>query len=146
MKGWICCGKQGVQTAQATDAELRTAVVRCAGHALSLELLASILRCNQSLSLHSLFNNPLYAQLWTGDIARKLLDYIYEQQLDDVQRQLLRAFSVYREPVPLEAAQVLLEATTSQTGVLDALNVLLSQHLLQDSGKECYQLHAIVAQ
>ncbi len=103
MKGWICCGKQGVQTAQATDAELRTAVVRCAGHALSLELLASILRRNQSLSLHSLFNNPLYAQLWTGDIA-------------------------------------------SQTGVLDALNVLLSQHLLQDSGKECYQLHAIVAQ
>ncbi len=121
MKGWICCGKQGVQTAQATDAELRTAVVRCAGHALSLELLASILRRNQSLSLHSLFNNPLYAQLWTGDIARKLLDYIYEQQLDDVQRQLL-------------------------PGVLDALNVLLSQHLLQDSGKECYQLHAIVAQ
>src|SRR6266571_2620724 len=138
--------KQGVQTAQATEAELRIAVARCAGHALSLELLASILRRNQSLSLHSLFNNPLYAQLWTGDIARKLLDYIYEQQLDDVQRQLLRAFSVYREPVPLEAAQVLLEATTSQTGVLDALNVLLSQHLLQDIGKECYQLHAIVAQ
>src|SRR6266581_325734 len=137
--------KQGVQTAQATDAELRTAVVRCAGHALSLELLASILRCNQSLSLHSLFNNPLYAQLWTGDIARKLLDYIYEQQLDDVQRQLLQAFSVYREPVPLDAAQILLEATALQTHVLDALNVLLSQHLLRDIGKECYQLHAIVA-
>ncbi len=138
--------KQGVQTAQATDAELRIAVVRCAGHALSLELLASILRRNQSLSLHSLFNNPIYAQLWTGDIARKLLDYIYEQQLDDVQRQLLRAFSVYREPVPLEAARVLLEATALQTPVLDALNVLLSQHLLQDIGKECYQLHAIVAE
>src|SRR5260221_9230759 len=138
--------KQGVQAAQATDAELRTAVARCAGHALSLELLASILRRNQSLSLHSLFNNPLYAQLWTGDIARKLLDYIYEQQLDDVQRQLLRAFSVHREPVPLEAAQTLLEATASQTRVLDALNVLLSQHLLQAIGKECYQLHAIVAE
>ncbi len=138
--------KQGVQAAQATDAELRIAVVRCAGHALSLELLASILRRNQSLSLHSLFNNPLYAQLWTGDIARKLLDYIYEQQLDDAQRRLLRAFSVYREPVPLEAAQVLLEATASQTRVLDALSVLLSQHLLQDIGKECYQLHAIVAE
>jgi tetratricopeptide (TPR) repeat protein len=137
--------KQGVQTTQATDAELRTAVVRCAGHALSLELLASILRRNQSLNLNSLFNNPIYAQLWTGDIARKLLDYIYEQQLDDVQRQLLRAFSVYREPVPVEAVQDLLEATALQTQVLDALNVLLSQHLLQDSGKECYQLHAIVA-
>jgi tetratricopeptide (TPR) repeat protein len=138
--------KQGVQTAQATDTELRIAIARCAGHVLSLELLASILRRNQSLSLHSLFNNPLYAQLWTGDIARKLLDYIYKQQLDDVQRQLLRAFSVYREPVPLEAAQVLLEATALQTRVLDALNVLLSQHLLQDIGKECYQLHAIVAE
>jgi tetratricopeptide (TPR) repeat protein len=137
--------KQGVQVTQATDTELRIAVARCAGHALSLELLASILRRNQSLSLHSLFNNPLYAQLWTGDIARKLLDYIYVQQLDDVQRQLLRAFSVYREPVPLEAAQVLLEATASQRRILDALNVLLSQHLLQDTGKECYQLHAIVA-
>ncbi len=137
--------KQGVQTAQATEAELRIAVARCAGHALSLELLASILRRNQSLSLHSLFNNPLYAQLWTGDIARRLLDYIYEQQLDDVQRQLLRAFSVYREPVPLDAAQILLEATALQTHVLDALNVLLSQHLLRDIGKECYQLHAIVA-
>lgn len=138
--------KQGVQVTQATDAELRIAVVRCAGHALSLELLASILRRNQSLSLHSLFNNPLYAQLWTGNIACKLLDYIYVQQLDDVQRQLLQAFSVYREPVPLEAAQVLLEATALQTQVLDALNVLLSQHLLQDTGKECYQLHAIVAE
>jgi len=138
--------KQGVLAAQATDAVLRTAVARCAGHALSLELLASILRRNQSLNLHSLFNNPLYAQLWTGDIARKLLDYIYKQQLDDVQRQLLRAFSVYREPVPLEAAQVLLEATTSQTRILDALNVLLSQQLLQDIGDESYQLHTIVAE
>jgi len=138
--------KQGVQVTRATEAELRIAVARCAGHALSLELLASILRRNQSLSLHSLFYNPLYAQLWTGDIARKLLDYIYEQQLDDVQRQLLRAFSVYREPVPLEAAQALLEVTALQTQVLDALNVLLSQHLLQDIGKECYQLHAIVAE
>jgi tetratricopeptide (TPR) repeat protein len=138
--------KQGVRTAQATDAELRIAVARCAGHALSLELLASILRRNQSLSLHSLFNNPIYAQLWTGNIARKLLDYIYKQQLDDVQRQLLQAFSVYREPVPLEAAQILLETRASQMQVLDAFNVLLSQHLLTDTGNECYQLHAIVAE
>ncbi len=46
----------------------------------------------------------------------------------------------------MEAVQVLLEATALQTQVLDALNVLLSQHLLQDIGKECYQLHAIVAE
>ena len=140
--------KQGVQTTQATDVELRTAVGRCAGHALSLELLASILRRNRSLSLHSLFNNPTYAQLWMGNIARNLLDYIYEQQLNEPQRKLLAAFSVYREPVPLEAAQAVVDAdaTTKISGsLLDALNVLLAQHLLQDNGSECYQLHIIVA-
>ena len=140
--------KQGVQTTQATDVELRTVVGRCAGHALSLELLASILRRNRSLSLHSLFNNPTYAQLWMGNIAPKLLDYIYEQQLNELQRKLLAAFSVYREPVPLEAAQAVVDAdaTTKKSGsLLDALNVLLAQHLLQESGSECYQLHIIVA-
>jgi tetratricopeptide (TPR) repeat protein len=140
--------KQGVQTRQATEVELRTAVGRCAGHALSLKLLASILRSNRSLSLQSLFNNPMYAQLWTGNIARNLLDYIFEQQLNDLQRNLLRAFSVYREPVPLEAAQAVVDAaaTTKIPGsLLDALNVLLAQHLLQDRGNECYQLHVIVA-
>ncbi len=144
--------KQGVQTTQATDGELRTAVAHCDGHALSLELLASILRRNQSLSLHSLFNNPIYAQLWTGDIARRLLDYIYEQQLNDVQRQVLQAFSVYREPVPLEAVQTVVDGAIrtssmqASASLLDALNVLLAQHLLQDVGKECYQLHAVLAE
>ncbi len=143
--------KQGVQATQATDAELRAAVERCDGHALSLGLLASILRRNRSLSLHSLFNNPTYAQLWTGDIARNLLDYIYERQLNDLQRKLLATFSVYREPVPLEAAQAVLDTdamtthTQAQDSLLDALNVLLAQHLLQESGNECYQLHVIVA-
>jgi hypothetical protein len=143
--------KQGVQPTQATDAELRTAVGRCDGHAFSLELLASILRRNQSLSLQSLFNNPTYAQLWTGDIARNLLDYIYEQQLNDLQRKLLAAFSVYREPVPLEAAQSVVDTDTATAQIqgtgslLDALNVLLTQHLLEASGNECYQLHVIVA-
>ena len=140
--------KQGVQTTQATDAELRTAVDRCAGHALSLELLASILRRNRSLSLHSLFNNPTYGQLWTGNIASNLLDYIFEQQLNDLQRKLLAAFSVYREPVPLETALAVVDAdaTTKELGsLLDALTGLLAQHLLQASGNECYQLHIIVA-
>ncbi len=140
--------KQGVEPTQATDIELRSAVTRCDGHALSLALLATILRSNRSLSLQSLFHNPTYAQLWTGNIARNLLDYIYERQLNDPQRKLLVAFSIYREPVPLEAAQAMVDgdAMTKTSGSqLDALNVLLAQHLLQDSGNECYQLHIIIA-
>src|SRR5207245_2120175 len=74
---------------------------------------------------------------------------IYEQQLDDVQRQLLRAFSVYREPVVLDAALALTEINVqgkAQRGqVQAALDRLLAQHLLQATGRGYYQLHAIVA-
>ncbi len=41
--------KQGAETTQSTEKELSTAVAYCAGHALSLTLLASILRRNRSL-------------------------------------------------------------------------------------------------
>src|SRR6266700_2824404 len=73
--------KQGVGT-EATEAELRTAVEHCSGHAFALTLLASFLRRNRSLSLAVLVSNPTYARLWTGDIARNLLDSIYTQQLN----------------------------------------------------------------
>ena len=145
--------KQGVEKIQALDMELLTAVTRCEGHALSLKLLASILRSNRSLRLATLLDNDnqTYSHLWRGDIARNLLNYIYAQQLDDVQRNLLCAFSVYRIPVPLEASLAVMDSnvkTTSirtSTSVTDALGVLLAQHLLQGIGNECYQLHAIVA-
>jgi len=138
--------KQGVGQ-EATEAELRTAVERCDGHAFALTLLASFLRRNRSLSLKTLFSNPAYAQLWTGDIARNLLNFIYTQQLTAVQRKLLLAFSIYREPVPLDAANSLLDfnAELPETQTLPALDGLLRQHLLQATGEGRYQLHAIVA-
>ena len=136
--------KQGVGLAQATEADLQLAVKRCEGHALALTLLASILRGNRSLSLNSLFQNPIYASLWTGNIARSLLDYIYIYQLSDEQRKLLRAFSIYREPVPLEAAYALI-AEIPHAQLLNTLNVLLTQHLLNAVGEGCYRLHMIVA-
>lgn len=138
--------KQGVGL-DASEAELRMAVERCAGHAFALTLLASFLRRNRSLSLATLYSNPTYAQLWTGNIARNLLNSIYTQQLNDVQRKLLLAFSIYREPVPLDAATTLLDisADVSEDHTLPALDGLLRQHLLQASGEGRYQLHAIVA-
>src|SRR6266851_68888 len=139
--------KQGVA---GMDDELRSAVSRCDGHALSLTLLASLLRSDRSLNLQALLTDPLYARLWTGGtgkIAQNLLDYIYTQQLNEVQRQLLLAFSIYREPVPLAAVQPLLmvKSRVAEEQLLAARDVLLAQHLLQAMGTLRYQLHAIVA-
>ena len=135
--------KQGVQ---GTEQELRTAVKRCNGHAFSLMLLALRLQ-RRNLTLATALNDPEYTQLWQGDIATNLLDSIYTEQLDKVQRKLLIAFSVYREPVTLDAAQAIFDDSTriSKTQLEAALDALLAQYLLQASGEGRYQLHVIVA-
>lgn len=134
--------KQGVK---ATEAELNAAVTRCAGHAYSLTLLASLLHTHK-LSLGTLLGDSTYARLWTGDIARNFLDAIYSQ-LNDVQRKLLFAFSIYREPVPSEAARDVIDDNSeiSKSQAASAIQALLVQHLLQATGEGLYQLHAIVA-
>jgi tetratricopeptide (TPR) repeat protein len=130
---------------EGAETELRVAVEHCSGHAFALTLLASLLR-KRSLSLTAFFRDPSYGQLWTGNVARNLLDSIYTQQLDELQRKLLLAFSIYREPVPLEAALALVDAAAdfSRAQMQDALDGLLAQHLLQPTGDEHYQLHTVV--
>lgn len=135
--------QQGVEENQASDSELQQAVKYCEGHALSLTLLASLLRQDKSLSLHAFLEDAAYAQLWTGNIARNLLDYIYKQQLNANQRELLLAFSIYREPVSWEAVYMLIQGK-SKSQVLSDIEVLLAQHLLRARGEGRYQLHAIV--
>ncbi len=138
--------KQGIGVKQATETELGEVVERCDGHALALVLLASILSHNRSLSLYTLLYNPMYSRLWIGDVASNLLDFIYMKQMSEVQRKLLLAFSVYREPVPLEAALTLIDFSgqVSKMQILEALQVLLAQHLLQATGEERYQLHPLI--
>lgn len=131
----------------ATEAELRTVVENCQGHAFALTLLASLLR-NRNLSLAAFFRDPIYAYIWTGNVARNLLDYIYKQQLNEEQRKLLLAFSIYRKPVHLSAALALLDFKADeepQAQMHAALDALLNQHLLQAWGEGRYQLHNIVA-
>ncbi len=134
--------KQGVQ---ATETELSTAVEYCKGHALSLTLLATLLR-NRSVNLSLLLKDPLYTQLWEGNIASNLLDSIYTEQLNEVQQRLLVAFSIYREPVTLESAQTVMSLTPvpPQQEVEHSLDALLTQHLIQAKGEGRYQLHIIV--
>jgi tetratricopeptide (TPR) repeat protein len=136
--------RQGVEGNQANEKEMHRAVLECEGHALSLTLLATILRGNRSLRLVDLFNDPRYTQRLTDDIARRLLDYIYHKQLDQVQDKLLSAFSVYREPVPLDTA-LYLTTEPLKTQIVPALEGLIAQHLLQDVGEGRYRLHAIIS-
>lgn len=130
---------------EGSDAELRVVVERCQGHAYALTLLASLLR-TRNLSLAAFLKDAMFSQVWTGNVTRNLLDYIFHDQLNEEQRRLLLAFSVYREPVPIEAAQMVVDAdnTTSKTHWHSALDVLLNQRLLQAAGDGSYQLHALV--
>ena len=125
---------------------LRTVVENSQGHAFALALLASLLR-TRHLSLSAFLQEPIYAQVWTGNVARNLLDFIYSQQLHDEHRKLMLAFSVYRKPVHLSAAQALLDIENEASGISThaALDTLLNQHLLQAWGEGRYQLHALVA-
>jgi tetratricopeptide (TPR) repeat protein len=130
----------------AADTDLRTVVEYCQGHAFALTLLASLLR-TRHLSLASFFQDPIYAQIWSGNVARNVLDCIYTLHLNDEQRKLLLAFSVYRKPVHVSAAQALSDAGDEgpKMQVHSALDALLNQHLLQAWGEGRYQLHTIVA-
>ncbi len=139
-----------VRSIKPPEDELQTAVERCKGHPLSLRLLASLLKEYNNLNLNTLLYDPLYAEYWKGAIASKLLDLIYQPQLDQKQRHLLLAFSVFREPVPLEAAEKIMEifdaATIPTKRLLPVLATLRNLHLLEDASLlRCYQLHPIVA-
>jgi tetratricopeptide (TPR) repeat protein/transcriptional regulator with XRE-family HTH domain len=137
--------KQGVEVKQATNTELRAAVTYCDGHALALTLLASLLRQNRNLNLPLLFKNALYTKLWSGNIARNLLEHIYTYQCNELQQKLLFAFAIYREAVPLEAAAAILDLSSEEDRqLLPSLQSLLMQHLIQVKGNTLYDLHAIV--
>lgn len=129
----------------ADDQALRNLVERCGGHAFALTLLASLLG-NRNLTLSAFLNDSSYKYVWTGNVARNLLDNIYTSHLNDIQRKLLLAFSIYREPVPLTAARTLCDfaGNVSMAQIQQALDGLLAQHLLQAMGDGRYQLHAIV--
>src|SRR5439155_1568576 len=80
-------------------------------------LLAHLLH-ERNLSLTNFLETPDYTQVWAEDIALNLFDRIYLRQLDQIQRSLLQAFFVYREPVSFAAAQVAMEDDTHSTSII----------------------------
>jgi tetratricopeptide (TPR) repeat protein len=133
---------------QAKEVELHQVVMRCQGHALALVLLKDLLKDYSAARITTFFNDPRFASERIDVLAREALNYIFTHQLNQEQRDLLQAFSVYREAVPLEAAQTILEDHTAMATrrLMAAHRVLLRQHLLQDSGLFRYQPHSLVAE
>ena len=87
---------------QAPETDLQEAVKHCDGHAFALILLQSILSIHK-IVLNTVLTNSAYSRRWKGNIAKKMLDHIYKNQLSEIQQKLLLAFSIYREPVQLNA-------------------------------------------
>ncbi len=133
---------------QDSDADLALAVECCRGLPLALVLLDKLWRGSGSIRLAALLNDPGYRQLWVEDVGRNLFDYIYGQQLNVGQRDLLFAFSVYRVAVPRRAAQVALPNQLSQEQLTAALNVLQQRGLIlrQSASEGRYELHPIIAE
>jgi tetratricopeptide (TPR) repeat protein len=123
--------------------ELRKAVERCNGHALSLTLLGTLLQL-YTVNLATLLKDAAYTQLWEGRIEENLLKSIFSN-LPAPSRSLLCAFSVYREAVPVEAVLVVLTGVTKRQALV-TLGSLLEQHLIQVlPATGHYLLHPIVA-
>ncbi len=128
---------------EGSEAEIGIIIGLCDGHMLAITELINLLQKYQ-LSLSTFLQSEPYFQLWRRNIALHLLKDLYTRQLDALERKLLSAFTVYRVPVPLEAAEAVLDSEPTPE-ILKALDVLLTQHLLRPSGEGDYELHPIVA-
>lgn len=128
---------------EGTEAEVRTIIELCDGQMLALAELINLLQ-RYKLGLTTFLKSDSYFLLWRRNIALHLLKDLYTRQLDALERKLLSAFAVYRMPVPLEAAEAVLD-TVPTPEILKALDVLLTQHLLKPSGEGDYELHPIIA-
>ncbi len=163
----LLLSRGGNKVARPQPSELDKALTWCNNHPLALALLASRLN-DHSLGLSTFFIDPAHIKRWREEIASYGpdggLDTIYMTQLTPEQQKLLLAFSIFRKPVPRDAAQALISFTVpmsrvqSVAGVLVKFpiprsrvlyncEVLLRHHLIQASrdDEDCYQLHPIVA-
>lgn len=134
--------KRGVY---ANDEDFQRIIELCDGHVFALTLCASLI-LKRNIKIPTILKDPIYSRLWTGNIARNFLDTIYKQEMEQMQCEVLLAFSVYREPVPFVAIYPLINSSVviSTISVQFAIDALLVQHLLQAPGGGTYQLHPIV--
>jgi len=127
-------------------ASLASAVTYYQGHPLALTLLHNLLNENPSLTLQTLLEDLSYKQLLVQDMAKHLLQYIYEHELKAEQRTLLLAFALYRQPAPLSAAQSIAQSASDLSSPLytSTLRILLNQNLLQATGQGMYRVPVVI--
>ncbi len=124
------------------DEVLRAVVERCKGHALSLVILAALIRLHGG-TLQMVLEDASFEQAWTDQIAHTLLERLNIQRFPLAQRNVLLALSIYREAVPYQAISVIYpEQTYIQT--LHALTALRKHHLVEANNGR-YLLHASIA-
>lgn len=131
---------------EATATELAALVEQCQGHAQTLIFWRASFAQNTGVRVVDLVHNPQRGDRWVDEVYTQSLEVLY-QQLQPAQRELLRAFAIYREAVPLAAAQALLPSRGSaahrRSDPLPA--VLLDLHLLQALEQGYYRLHPTIA-
>jgi len=124
------------------SSELQPIVKHFGGHPLALTLFASLSQSRGQLT--DLSDKDKVSPASMKEITR-CIEEIYVHQLNALERELLFAFALYREPLPLDAALVLLDenVTPSSKDVRLALESL-SAHCLLQGDNDYYQPHALV--
>lgn len=90
---------------------------RCSGHVFALVLLPALLRLS-GLPLSTLLEAPDYQALWAGDVTTNLIAGIYHY-LNPIQCALIRALSLFYEPVPEPG---IFMAVTGNSAVAENIN------------------------
>ena len=137
--------------AQGSYEELSLIWQRCAGHAYSLILFSTLHKLSR-FPLGFFLHSPESQHLWNGEVMAHLVAAIY-RSLNPIQRTLLRALSVFAEPVPLQA---MLAIITAEQQAIDAaayeqeLRVVVQLSLVQQTVNrhdvQCYWLHPVLQQ
>lgn len=138
---------------QGDQQELALAWQRCSGHVFSLVLLSALINLSR-IPLSGLLIVPDYQALWSGNVTLQLVSIIYSH-LNPIQYVIMRALSLFDEPVPIEG---IAKTATGTRGPVEkdvayqnfekALDALVQLSLIQlvtnTRAEHCYMLHPLM--
>ena len=141
---------------QASPEDLSVAWQRCAGHVFALILLCALVHLSGT-ALSVFLNSPQYQWLWNGDVTSLLAASVF-RHLNPIQYVIMRALSLFEEPVPLQGIiQTVMSTNTMQNNndvnthpiaFEKALATLIQHSLVQThmniQGEQCYTLPTLL--
>ncbi len=136
---------------QGSYEELSVIWQRCGGHSFALVLFGALFKLS-GLSLSYLLNSPEYQSLWTSEVPLRLVAAIYHH-LTPIQHILMRALSLFSEPVPTQGPLMAimgkkpganLPLFEQQLAFLTRLSLV--QQSLNRENQPCYTLHPLLRQ